>query len=129
MAKAATFTATECRAAATFKLVFFTVTRIRTLVGLLVGSRNNLWRECQVGAQVLDSFVGQVAVVVLPRKSDANVSLGLQGFHEHKNFQVGWSLDLRMLLALGVLLHDTDTLLEQVAVDSDSVFLWNPHDD
>lgn len=119
---------TEGRASTIGKLVLFAVTPFRSLVGLLVSGRNNLGRKRQIGAQVLDTLIGQVAIVVLPRECDANVSLGLERLHQHQDFQVGGPFNGWVLVRFGVLLDDAHTLLKEVAVDSDTVFLWNPHD-
>jgi hypothetical protein len=110
------------------EFVFLTVASFRAHGGLLVGSRDNLGRKRQITAKVFNTFVSQVAVVVLPRESDADVSLGFKGLHEHDNLEVGGSLNVRVGGRLGVLLHDTDSLLEEVREDSNAIFLWDKHD-
>ena len=118
---------TESRAAASLELVLFAVTSFGAHGGLLVGGRNDLSRKGQVGSEVFNSLIGQVAVVVLPRESNANESSGLKRLHQAKNFQVAGSLNLRVGGRLGVLLDNTDSLGEEVAEDSNSVFLGNEH--
>ena len=94
-----------------------------------MSSRYDLVGQTQVSSQVCDSSVGQIAVVVLPAEGDANVFTRLERLHQHENLQVGWSLNVRVCGRLGVLLHDADSLLEEVAEDSDAVFLRDEHVD
>lgn len=90
--------------------------------------RDDLGRQGEVASQVLDTFVGQVAVVVLPRERDADVALGSQGLHQTHDLQVGRTFDLRMSSGLGVLLDHTNSFLEEVREDSDAIFLRDEHD-
>ena len=119
--------APEGRSATVGELVFFAITSLRSLVGLLVGSRNNFGGKSKVRTEVFDTLVGEVAVVVLPREGNTDVFLGCKRLHQHKNLQVARSLDVGVLLGLGVFLDDADSLLEEVRVDSDTVFFGDPH--
>lgn len=119
----------EGRSATIGELVFLAITSLGSLVGLLVGGRNNFGREGKVRSEVLDTLIGEVAVVVLPGEGNTDVSLGGKRLHQHKNLQVGRSLNVGVLVGLGVLLDNTDSLLEEVRVDSDAVFLRDEHDD
>jgi len=120
---------TEGRTATVGELVFFAIASLRSLVCLLVGGGNNLGGKGEVRTQVINTFIGQVAVVVLPREGNANVVLGRKRLHQTEDFQVVGSFDVRMLVGLGVLLDDAYSLLEEVRVDSDTVFLGDEHDD
>jgi hypothetical protein len=118
----------EGRATTSRELVLFPITALRTLVGGLVGGRNDLGGQSQVTTEVFNTFVSQVAVVVLPREGDTDVTLGLKRLHQVQNLQVGRSFDLRMSGGLGVLLDDTYSFLEQVREDCDAIFLGDEHD-
>jgi hypothetical protein len=118
---------TESRATSSLELVFLAVTSLGAHGGLFVCGRNNLRGKGQVRSEVFDSLIGQVAVVVLPGEGDANISLRLKRLHQAKDLQVGGSLDLRVGGRLGVLLDNADTLLKEVAEDSDAVFLGDKH--
>ena len=90
-------------------------------------SGHNLVGKSQICSEVFNSRICQVAVVVLPAESDTDVLSGFQGLHQHEDFQVGRSLDLRMSGSLGVLLDNANSLLEEVAEDSNAVFLGDEH--
>ena len=92
-----------------------------------MGGRDNFGRKSQVLTKVVNTFVSQVAVVVLPVESDADVSPRLKRLHQHENFQVGGSFNVRMGLGASVLLDNAHTLLEEVAKGSDTVFLGDKH--
>lgn len=102
---------------------------------LLHGGRDNLGREREVGPKVVKASLGtilvlsdEVAVVVLPGEGNADEALAAQGLHEHHNLKVGHTLDLRVGRKGGVLLHNANSLLEEVGVDSDTVGLRDEHD-
>jgi hypothetical protein len=84
-------------------------------------------RKSKVVSKVFDTFVRQVAVIVLPREGNFDQAPRVQTLHEHENFQVGWSFDVRMRLRTRVLLDDTNSLFEEVAESSNAVFLRNEH--
>lgn len=86
----------EGRAATAGELVLFTVPAVGALVGSLVCCRDNLGGQRQVSAQVFDAFIGQIAIVILPRESDSNVSAGSQRLHQAHHFQIGGPLNLRV---------------------------------
>ena len=88
---------------------------------------NNLGRQGKVSTKVLNSLRGEVAVVVLPREGDTDVSLGLEGLHEVENLEVGGSLDVGVGGGDGVLLDDANSLTEEVGEDSDAVGLGDEH--
>jgi len=118
---------TEGRAASILEFVFLAVTSFWALVGSLVCSRDNLRWQTQVAAKVFNSFVSQIAVVVLPGEGDAHISLRLQRLHQHENLQVRWSLNLGVLGGLRVFLDYAYTLLEEISEDSDTIFLGDEH--
>ena len=89
---------------------------------------NNLSRQTQVCAEVLDSLGSEVAIGMLPAVSKTDESTRLQRFHQRKNLEVGSSLDVRMGGTNGVFLHDENSLAEEVREDSDAVGLGNEHD-
>jgi len=81
-------------------------TTARTIVldvvhGGALGSRlfvrigHNFRGQGQVGAQILNALVRQVAVIVLPVEGDFDKAARFEGFHEHEHFQVGGALDWR----------------------------------
>ncbi len=88
---------------------------------------NNLGRKGKVSTKVLNSLRGEVAVVVLPREGDADVTLGLERLHEVQDLEVGGSLDVGVGGGDGVLLDDANSLTEEVRVDSDAVGLGDEH--
>ena len=113
--------------ASSCELVFLAITHIGTASGLLVRGGDNFGGKGQVLSEIVDSLVRQVAVVVLPRESNANVSTRLERLHQHENLQVGGAFNVRMGLGTGVLLDDANALLKEVAENSDTVLLWDVH--
>lgn len=88
---------------------------------------NNLGRQGKVSAEVLNSIRSEVAVVVLPREGNTDVSLRLERLHEVHNLEVGGSLNVGVGGGDGVLLDDANSLLEEVGEDSNTVGLRNEH--
>ncbi|KAH3665616.1 hypothetical protein OGAPHI_003804 [Ogataea philodendri] len=68
---------------------------------------NGLWKS-KVLSKVVDTFVSESVVVVLPRELGLDVSLGGQGLHGLDNVQV-LGIDV-IVLDFKVLLSDQDTL-------------------
>jgi len=110
---------------------------ITSLLLLVPGSRSggclpkssgdNLSRESKVGAKVVNSLSGQVAVTVLPREGGADKIAAGERLHKHHNLEVGHSLNLGVGRLGGVLLDNTAALLKEVAVNSNTVLLGNEH--
>ena len=119
----------ECRATSPSEFVFFAITAVRALVGGLVGSGDNLSWQCQVASQVLDAFISQVAVIVLPRESDTDKSPRGKRLHQAHYFQVGGTLDVRVSGGFGILLDNANALLEEVRENCNSIFLRDEHDE
>jgi hypothetical protein len=71
---------------ATTRIFLVTITTTTTHHGsgrlLLVRGGHNFGRQCQVRAQVLNALVGQVAIIVLPRKGCLDVATGRERFHQ-----------------------------------------------
>lgn len=88
---------------------------------------NNLGRQGKVSTEVLNSLRSEVAIVVLPREGDTNVSLRLERLHKVHNLEVCGSLDVGVGGGDGVLLDDANSLTEEVGEDSDAVGLGNEH--
>lgn len=89
---------------------------------------DDLGGQGQVGAKVFNTFVRQVAVVVLPREGDADESTRFQTLHEHEDFEVRRTFNLRVRLAASVLPDNADSFLEKIAEYSNAAFLGNKHD-
>ena len=89
---------------------------------------HNFIGKSQIGPQIGNTSIGQIAVIVLPAEGDADVFTRFKGFHQHEDFQVGGSFNLRMGRSFGVLLDDANSFLEEVAEDSNAVFLGDKHD-
>jgi hypothetical protein len=126
---AAASTTVESRASTVLKFVFLAIPSLGAHGRLLVGGRNNLGGESQISSEVFNTLIRQVAVVVLPGKGNSDKSPGTKRLHQIEDFQVGRSLNLGMSGGLGVLLDDTDALLEQIRKDCDAVFFGNKHDE
>ena len=160
-------TATKSRTPAATKLILFAVAHVGAAGLFFVCGRDNRFREAQILTQISDSFVREVAVVVLPAgivrrnnnpnetrdienageeeqgetgrhdrrkmkslyspKGDSNESTALERFHEHENFEVGSSFDVRVRLRARVLLDDENALLEEIAENSNAIFFWDKH--
>ena len=90
-------------------------------------SWHNFIGKSEVGSEVRNTFVGQIAVVVLPAESDSNELSRFQGLHQTKDLKVAGAFNLRMSRRLGVLLDNANSLLEEVAEDSDTVFFRDEH--
>lgn len=88
---------------------------------------DNLGRQGEVSTKVFNSLRGEVAVVVLPRECNTDVSTRLERLHEVQNLKVGSSLDLGVGGGDGVLLDNANSLTEEVGEDSDTVGLGNEH--
>ena len=114
-------------AALASELVLLAVAALGTAGGLLVRGRDDLGGEGEVGAEVLDALVGEVAVVVLPVEGDADEAAAGEGLHEHHDLEVGGALDVGVGGGDGVLLDDEDALLEEVGEGSDAVGLGDEH--
>lgn len=106
--------AAEGGAALTTKLVLLAVATLGTPGLLLVRRRDDLSREGQVGAEVLNALVSEIAVVVLPREGDTNEATGLKGFHETHDLKIRGTLDVGVGRGDGVLFDNKDALLEEV---------------
>ena len=92
-----------------------------------MGVGNDFRWEGQVLTEVLDSLVGEVAVVPLPVEGDSNVTTAFERLHKHQNFKVGWSLDVRVSFTAVVFLDNANSFLEKVAESSNAMFLGDPH--
>ena len=68
----------------------------RRLGRLLESVRHDLRWQVEEAAQVLNAFVGEVPVVVLPRESLPDEFLGLEALHELDHLQVR-HINLRVL--------------------------------
>lgn len=88
---------------------------------------NNLSRQIQVPTEVFNSLRSEVAIVVLPRESDANVPTRLERLHEVQNFEVGCSLDVGVGGGDCVFLDNENSLTEEIGEDSDAVSFGNEH--
>merc|ERR1719491_774649 len=78
------------------ELVFFAIASLWASGRLLVGCGHNFIGKSQVCSEVVNSGIGQVAVVVLPAECDTDELPGFQRLHQTKDLKVGGSLDLRM---------------------------------
>lgn len=108
-------------------LVLFAVASFGAASRLLVSGGNNFSGQTEVGSEVLDSFVGQVAVVVLPVKGNADECAALERLHEAHDFEIGATLNVGVRGSSTVLLDNNDTLLEEVGIDSDAVGFGDEH--
>lgn len=114
-------------AALAAELVLLAVAALGTAGGLLVRGRDDLGGKGEVGAEVLDALVGEVAVVVLPVEGDADEATAGEGLHEHHDLEVGGALDVGVGGGDGVLLDDEDALLEEVGEGGDAVGFGDEH--
>lgn len=114
-------------AALTAELVLLAVAALGTAGSLLVRGRDDLGGKGEVGTEVLDALVGEVAVVVLPVEGDADEATAGKGLHEHHDLEVGGTLDVGVGGGDGVLLDDEDALLEEVGEGGDAVGLGDEH--
>jgi hypothetical protein len=80
-----------------------------------VSTGNDLDGEVEVLAQVLDTTVSQVVVVVLPGETDRDKTTGLQRLESLDDVQVR-DIDVTVLGSVEVLLSNKDTLLEEVPI-------------
>ena len=119
--------AAEGRTALAAELVLVALASLGPRRRLLVGGGDDLGGKGQVRTQVLDALLGEVAVVVLPREGDTDVSLGVERLHEVQNLKVGGSLDVGVGGRDSVLLNDTNSLTEEVREDSNAVGLRDEH--
>jgi hypothetical protein len=94
---------------------------------LLVGGGDNFGWQRQILAQILNAFILQVAIVVLPRKSDFDKAATLERLHEHENFQIGRPFNVRMGRTARIFLDDQHAFLEQVRKGSDAILLGDEH--
>lgn len=81
----------------------------------------------QVAAQLLDTLVGEVPVVVPPGELLLDEAARVQGLQRLDDVQIGDRLQLGVLLGVEVLLGHDYTLLEEVFVDGDTMGLWHEH--
>lgn len=87
-----------------------------TLGGLDESAGNNLGGQVQVLAEVLNSLVGEVVVIVLPREAGGDVSARGHALQRLDDVKVG-HVNVLVLGGVEVLLRHHDSLLEEVLVD------------
>ena len=66
---------------------------------------------------------------MLPAECRADESTRLEGLHEVEDLEIGASLDVGVGRRDGVLLHDENSLAEEVREDCYAVGLGDEHDD
>jgi hypothetical protein len=89
------------------------------------GRLNGGW-EVEECAEIVNAQVSEVVVIVLPRESFAHVFARLERFHDIEDVKV-WNVDFRVLLLHEVLLDNTDAILEQLAIDCNTILLRHQH--
>lgn len=97
--------------------------------GALQSRRHDLRGKMEEVAEVLDTLVGQVPVVVSPGKLLGDHSLGFERLTRFDDVKVGDTLQFLVLRREVVLLGDHHTLLEEVLENGDSVLLRHQHFD
>src|SRR5512142_317843 len=95
--------------------------------GTLESGGNNLRRQVQVATQELNTFVGQVPVVMSPGELFLNQATGVEGLHCFDDMQVRNALELGVLRSMGIFFGYDNTLFEEVFVNSDTMSLWHKH--
>jgi len=89
-------------------------------------SRDDLRGQMKVVAEVLDSFVCQVPVIMTPRELLRYVTLRLERLKSLDNVQIR-NFDLWMFGSVEVFLRNKDSLLEQMFVNDHTGLLWHQH--
>ena len=89
--------------------------------------RHDLGGKVEEVAQVLNTFVGQIPVIVSPGELFRDHSLGLERLTSFDDVEVGNALQFRMLGREMILLGDHHTFLEEVLEDGDSVLFGHQH--
>jgi len=100
---------------------------VRTL-GLDVRLGNNLGREVQPFAEVVETLRGKGIVIPLPGELSLDVAAGVEGL-EGLDYVKILGFDLLMLGEVVVLLCDDNALAEEVLVDLLAIRLRNKHFD
>ncbi len=88
---------------------------------------NDLGGQGQVSPEVLNALGGEVDVVVLPAECDLDVAPALEGLHKVEDLEVRASLNVGIGGGHGVLLHDENSLSEEVREDGNAVGLKDKH--
>ena len=70
---------------------------------------DDLRGKVEIGAQELDPVVGEIPVVVHPRKGLANVLLRFEALHQLNHLQI-WDINIRMLCEIVILLRIANSL-------------------
>jgi hypothetical protein len=89
--------------------IFTRAARSRGTSSLLEGCGEDLGRQVEVLAQVLNTGIGQSVVVVLPRELGLDVLLRVQGLKSLDDLQVG-DIQLVVLGSIEVLLGNQDAV-------------------
>jgi len=97
--------------------------------GALQRRRHDLGGKMEEVAQVLDTFVGQVPVVMSPGKLFSDHSLRFERLTRFDDVKVRDALQLLVLRREMIFLGDHHTLLEEVLENGDSVLLRHQHFD
>jgi hypothetical protein len=91
-----------------------------------VSGGDNFSGKVEVFSQVVDTFISERVVIVLPRELGLDVTAGVQRLTSLDNFQVG-DLKGRVTGEVVVLFGNQNTFLEKVFVDDFSVLLRDQH--
>jgi len=91
--------------------------------------RHNLRGKVEKVPEVLDTFVGQVPVIMSPGELLGDHSLGFERLTRFDDVEVRDALQLLVLGREVILLGDNDALFEEVLENGDSVLLRHQHFD
>ena len=98
---------------------------IAICVAYLKEGRHQFEREGQVLTQVFNACSGGAVVVPLPVKHFCYVTFGSKTLHECQNLEVRQVQFVRVLLGVLILLHNQNSLLEEVTVNLDTPLLYD----
>lgn len=81
--------------------------------------------EVQVLSQILNTLIGEEVVVITPVEVLVQVSSGVKRLGDHHNVEVRDSVEVAMLLNLGVLLDNDDAVFKDSLIDGLLGRGWN----